>query len=392
MTTYALSLSARWVAESGALPERLLSRLWRARTGRRLTATDGRRVEVLYPGRPAPGHGPDFRDAVLAIDGAPVRGDVEVHRAPSGWQAHGHGADAAYDRVVLHVVGKDGPGGPSPDMPTVVVSSRVGREARASAPPLLAELASLDDAALRERLRASGEALFAERSERMGVAAAALGADQALYEALMDGFGYSENRAPFAELARLLPAAVLAAALRSAPEESAEALTRGLLLAGGGLAPPNAEWRRYAGMAPMHPGRWRTAGVRPQNRPAARVACAAAALAPHLRRGLTASVEAALERGGAVLSAPGLGAGRARTLLATAVLPLLAAAGSASVREASRERFLALPALPANTITREAWELARPGERLAGARLSGAEHLGLQRLYRQAVGGEAPPP
>ena len=136
MTTYAAASSgARWLAESRALPERLLSRLWRARTGRRLTATDGRRVEVLYPGRPAPGHGPDFRDAVLAIDGAPVRGDVEVHRAPSGWQAHGHGADASYDRVVLHVVGKDGPGGPSPDTPTVVVGSRPGRPRRSPPRP-----------------------------------------------------------------------------------------------------------------------------------------------------------------------------------------------------------------------------------------------------------------
>lgn len=387
MTVYAFaSGGARWLAESGTLPERLLSRLWRARTGRRLTATDGRRVEVLYPGRPAPGHGPDFRDAVLAIDGAPVRGDVEVHRAPSGWQAHGHGADAAYDRVVLHVVGKDGLGGPSPDTPTVVVGSRPGRPRRSPPPPLLAELASLDDTALRERLRASGEAWFAERAERLVAEAAALGADQALYEALMDGFGYAENRAPFVELARLLPAALLAAALRSAPEAAGAELLRSLLLAGSGMTPPNAEWRRYAGMAPMAPSAWRTAGVRPQNHPAARVECAARALAPHLRRGLAASLEAALERSlSSALSAPGLGAGRARTLLAAAVLPMLAADGGADARAANLARFLALPALPANTITREAWELVRPGASLASARLSSAEHLGLQRLYRRAV-------
>ena len=390
MSAYAPSFGARWIAERGALPERLLARLWRTRTGRRLETTDGRRVKVLYPGRPAPGHGPDFRDAVLAIDGAPVRGDVEVHRAPSGWQAHGHGADAAYDGVVLHVVGKDGPGGPSPSTPTVVVGPRVGRPPRASPPSLLTELASLDDAALRQRLRASGEAWLEERSGRMAARAAAAGADQALYEALMEGFGYAENRAPFAELARLLPAALLGAALRSVSEASGEALMRSLLLAGGGLAPPNADWRRYAGMPPMRPGQWRTVGTRPQNRPAARIESAAAALALHLRRGLTESVEAALEGGAAVpTAAPGLGAGRARTLLATAVLPLLAAAGSTSARAASRMRFVALPALPANTITREAWELARPGEPLAKARLTGAEHLGLQRLYRLAVAGRS---
>ena len=40
------------------LPEHLLARLWRAREGRSLRTVDGRRVKVLYAGRPAPGHGP----------------------------------------------------------------------------------------------------------------------------------------------------------------------------------------------------------------------------------------------------------------------------------------------------------------------------------------------
>lgn len=66
---------------------------------------DGRRLRVLYPGRPAPGHGPDFRDALLELDGASLRGDVEVHRRPSEWRAHGHHQNPEYKGVVLHVVG-----------------------------------------------------------------------------------------------------------------------------------------------------------------------------------------------------------------------------------------------------------------------------------------------
>ncbi len=90
------------------LPERYLAKLWRSKGGHRLRTVDGRRVRVLYPGRPAPGHGPDFRDALLELDGAPLRGDVEIHRRPADWMAHGHHLNPAFHGVVLHVVGHPG--------------------------------------------------------------------------------------------------------------------------------------------------------------------------------------------------------------------------------------------------------------------------------------------
>ena len=71
------------------IPERLLARLWRNRDWRRrsLPLADGKRLRVLYPGRPGGGPGPDFRDAILQVEGrAPVRGDVELHREPRGFE------------------------------------------------------------------------------------------------------------------------------------------------------------------------------------------------------------------------------------------------------------------------------------------------------------------
>ena len=68
------------------IPERLLARLWRNRDWRRrsLPLADGKRLRVLYPGRPGGGPGPDFRDAILQVEGrAPVRGDVAPKLAPS---------------------------------------------------------------------------------------------------------------------------------------------------------------------------------------------------------------------------------------------------------------------------------------------------------------------
>ncbi len=114
------------------LPERLLAQLWRRSQGRKLRTTDGRRLSVIYPGRPAPGHGPDFRDALVELDGQQVAGPVEVHRTPAAWAAHGHRTDPAYHDVILHVVGREHPEaqGAERELPTVVLD---GRAAEATA-------------------------------------------------------------------------------------------------------------------------------------------------------------------------------------------------------------------------------------------------------------------
>ena len=73
--------------------ERALAQLWLTKTGRRLKTTDGRALRVIYPGRPAPGHGPDFRDALVELDGRRLSGPVELHRTPADWTRHGHHLD-----------------------------------------------------------------------------------------------------------------------------------------------------------------------------------------------------------------------------------------------------------------------------------------------------------
>ena len=76
-----------------------------------LSARAGRQVVVVYPGRRSGGPGPDFRDAVVRVDGEQRIGDVELHVRASSFVAHGHHLDHAYDRLVLHVVFRDdGPG------------------------------------------------------------------------------------------------------------------------------------------------------------------------------------------------------------------------------------------------------------------------------------------
>lgn len=87
------------------MPERALWRLWQKRAARQqeFRTPQGRRVRVLFPGRRGVTAGPDFRAALLEIEGLGlVRGDVEIHRRADDWDAHGHTDDPNYSGVALH--------------------------------------------------------------------------------------------------------------------------------------------------------------------------------------------------------------------------------------------------------------------------------------------------
>ena len=389
------------------LPEKLLARLWMARAGRRMRTTDGRKLRVLYPGRPAPGHGPDFRDAVIELDGRRVRGPVELHRVPSDWAAHGHSADPAYDDVVLHVVG-EATGGGAPDMPTVAMDgSEPDIALDHDAPGLpLARLGEMNEAELRAALRRAGTARFRERTEAATEYVTSHGGEQVLYAGVMEALGYSENRAPFAELAWRLPAALLRSAALAFPAEHRPALLRDLLASASGLEAPSQVWLSLGGTPPMGRNAWRLAGVRPSNHPVRRMGAAAVLLAAAVPRGLAPTLAAACLEGPPALvcslrAAPAtassqgggasaaLGEQRAREVAVNAVLPVLLAWAKAKRYRTLARACLAcyqdFPALGDNTVTREARRLL--GERGAKLRLSACEHQGLMRLYRRAVAG-----
>ena len=88
--------------------ERLLHYVWKHRILplRPLTTTDGLPVEVIDPGLHNHDQGPDFFNAKVRLGDVVWAGNVEVHLRSSDWFRHGHDSDAAYNSVVLHVVGE----------------------------------------------------------------------------------------------------------------------------------------------------------------------------------------------------------------------------------------------------------------------------------------------
>ena len=275
-----------------------------------LRTAAGEPVCVEHPGEWNLRAGPDFIGAALRIgvEERRIEGDVEIHVRPSDWTAHGHARDPRYARVRAHVTFF--PGRLPPDeLPPGAVQIAL-RDALAADPSfafdhidlsaypyaapatpapcalVLADWTPDDKEAL---LAAAGEERLRRKAERLAIACAERGAEQAFYEEYLTALGYPENKAPFRRLAAALPLDTLRAIAGGDPLR-AEALLAGMA----DLLPAaiEADWspaaRRHARALWDHWWKirpeiggglerrsWRRSGVRPANHPVRRLAGAA---------------------------------------------------------------------------------------------------------------------
>ena len=409
------------------LPEKALARLWQKRAARQreFRTAAGRRVRVLYAGRPGTAAGPDFRDALLEVEGLGlVQGDVELHLRQQDWYAHGHADDPNYNGVVLHAALSTSP--ESTDLhsghqvPVISLASLL-EEGDAPAPALSPgekdEHGGLwavlerrgwprpDDAeGMGRLLDEAGDARFAAKAGVFAAFNREQPRSQTLYEGLMEGLGYRANRQPFLKLAQRAPWRALAEeALAHFPEHRPALVEARLLHVSGLTESGGRRSRRPPGYGrPMLPEEWHTFRVRPANHPGHRIAGAARLLArfldsawaeepaDRLVTGMNAVVTAgnparlvaalAVKAGGAK-GAAGVGEARARDLAVNVALPFChtLAGGEDSAALALYQRF---PKLQANEITREmADQLLEPewGRVVTTAR----RQQGLIHLHRQ---------
>jgi len=87
------------------IPEKVIRCVWNDQSIKtdELKITDGRALEVIFPGYWNFGSGPDFKSAAIRVDGKLHEGDVELHVYGCDWKAHGHSGNNEYDNVILHV-------------------------------------------------------------------------------------------------------------------------------------------------------------------------------------------------------------------------------------------------------------------------------------------------
>ena len=288
----------------------------------------GRSIEVVYPGRRTGLAGPDLQDAIVSIEGGPARRiDVEVHLHEASWGQHGHDGDARYAGDLLHLVWTAAARSDSTWPPCIVATKalanrRERRGQRSDTAGWPCWIAGSRPAA-REEVRATVEAEGLRRHrERAAVLESdieALGADQALYRAIMRALGYSANTRQFEAVAEAAPIELLSAL--AGPSLTARRIrVEAELLGAAGLLPsqrgqqaehPHVDaleeaWASGSPRAAPAVEDWTLAAVRPHNRPARRLAGAARLLsmAPMARRRLAERVA------GQVLNANDEGRGR----------------------------------------------------------------------------------
>ena len=142
---------------------------------------------------------------------------MELHVHQKDWQAHGHSRDPRYNSVALHAV--YAADASFTTLPNGVRAPHGLAEAPAGGGgvssdgwlPLGSHLGALGfprpetPDQLASTLDQGGDARFLEKSRAFEALMDEEPPEEVLYAAIMEGLGYSQNRAPFQELAHRLP-------------------------------------------------------------------------------------------------------------------------------------------------------------------------------------------
>lgn len=254
--------------------------------------------------------GPDFLRAEIELNGQRLRGDIEIDPTAKDWENHGHGANPAFNNVVLHVV-LDTPSegwytrnSEHRDVPILAISRSVlqqaaglpNRRENCTIPCCRTPLENMDAEEIQGLLKAAAahrlenkRTLFRRKAEHLGIR-------QTWYEAWAETLGYAVNKETMRMLARRAPIRELS--------HAAEAI---LLGTAGFLVPVlpdkcaeearmyhrhvwDAWWelREHFELHHSHKLPWTLAPIRPMNHPQRRVAALAVSasrwkqIEPHL--------------------------------------------------------------------------------------------------------------
>ena len=370
------------VSEANITSEKRFSDLWERSLELRpdVVDGDGNRYEVIFPGVRNQAAGPDFRGAVLRRDGRTFGGDVELHLEQSGWRAHGHHADPAYDGVVLQVVLRLARKSDQFIGPPTATATFPERLVESPSPPEISP-SDLEDMGV-QRFFAKSAGLRLELDD--GVSP-----DQVVYQGMMEAMGYARNRKPFLALSRAAPLSLFEC-LRNEPPSTAEFGVFAALATVGNIlnrAPVHeqSQVRRVASSigARRHLSEsdWSMFRVRPNNDPINRMRAMARILVRNMITDLSDGMRAVFELGGAnglvrvVADAPHIGRGFALVVASNVLLPCLYAIHTS---DGIVSEFRKMPSPPSDSVTRGIAKVL--GERIMPA--NAAQNSGLHALAK----------
>ena len=180
-------------------------------------------VRLLERGRWNRLPGPDFTHAEIELDGKRLRGDIEIDPRAQDWEAHGHGANPAFDKVILHIVLTPPPAGwytrnsQHREIPVLYLPPEcwqhiiqgTAEKADTSIPRCRQPLAKHGAQSIICLLKAA--AAYRQKQKRCAFhkRAAEAGTPQAWYEAWASTLGYSANKEAMRILAMRAPLSAL---------------------------------------------------------------------------------------------------------------------------------------------------------------------------------------
>lgn len=288
------------------LPELDLQSLWFAgEFGHEFTTVCGKPVAIRDFGTWNHAGGPDFTGCAIQCGGRSLRGDIELDPDVRDWERHGHGANAAYENVVLHLFTHTPEAHAftrtathrevmqvrlTPEMLRATAKPRRMAEARLGR--CATPLREMGDACVTSLLEAAAQYRLQRKGERLHALAGIHGREQAVFQSLANALGYRHNQRAFTVLAQRLPLRTMlkhdalereallfgvSGFLESVRYEDTEPETRVYLRA------LWSEWwkQRHAYLPWLDDAnrpRWQIAGARPGNHPQRRLGALSAML------------------------------------------------------------------------------------------------------------------
>ncbi len=273
------------------MQENLLQFIWQYSLYRpaELRTNAGEPVQVIHPGLRNSDAGPDFSMARIRIGSTTLVGAVELHVRSSDWLRHHHERDAAYKKVILHVVYQDDSLCPPDDIPVLELRAHIPSEVLERYSNLIQTTAPLPCAAVLHKASDLTRSAWLSRmlverwQQKLGqweseLAQAGGDWQTLLWWRLSANFGFRTNAAPFLMLAQSLPLRIIT---RQHSLLQIEALLFGQagLLAGRfndeypqQLKGEYAHLQQKYSLSPIDPALWKFLRMRPANFPTIRLA------------------------------------------------------------------------------------------------------------------------
>ncbi len=206
---------------------------------RNLRTLDGNNIKVIFPGWLNRSSGPDFLDAHVWIGKTEYYGAVEIHLKSSGWYAHRHEHNPAFNAVVLHVVlecdtsrtidREDGRSIPQLELQTLLNQKMMA--VLGEADELLERYHTLPGrcgmkvshwpaSPLQRLVEHAAENRIQHKVNQLKAREEHTAPEELLFQLIFRTLGYSAYAYPFEELAQLYPFHTLIPSLREPPHKA----------------------------------------------------------------------------------------------------------------------------------------------------------------------------